>query len=260
MCIAISEGTLAAAAPGAEADIATLFDRAAALGADGVELDGAGLENRIETVAEAMQRTGVAVAGIDFGRQGALLSPDVNEREAALERLRSNITCAVDLDAAGVVVVPHYGPVSMPDLAPWMAPGELHAEMLHMHLRTLSDFCRALGSRLFIQTAAAAETGFIWRLEQAGAVVKRIKHRDIQIGVDLGCLVDEGGDPAEKLRTLATHLGYVRLPAEAVNRLEMPAVVEVLKSAGNVAWISLRGENAESLHSAADRLRGALSA
>lgn len=231
-----------------------LFERAAAVGVDGVELIGAGLEDRVPELAQESQRTGVRVAGIHFGKQGALLSDSTAEREAALVHLRSNIACAVDLDASGVVVVPHYGDLLYPDLTPWMSPGELHAEMLHMHLRTLSDFAHALGSKLYIQPASKRETRFISRLEQADAVVKRIKHPDVKIAVELGCLSDEKPDAArmgEALTAFAKNISYVSLP---MDRPLVGAVLDALNAAGYDGWLTLTGAEAQTASSLRERI------
>ncbi|MCK6577019.1 MAG: sugar phosphate isomerase/epimerase [Anaerolineae bacterium] len=258
MQIAIAESLLAAAYPVVSESLITVFERAAALGAEGVDISGGDLEVRFEDLAAAAVRTGVKIGGIHFGRQGALLSPDMDERERALERLRSNIACAVDLAAAGVVVVPHYGAYTMPDLTPWMSAGELHAEMLHMHLRTLSDFCHALGTRLFIQTASAVETRFVSRLAQAGAIVRRINHPDVLVGVDLGALADEGGSSEESLKALVGQVGYVALPVEALSRLDTDATLNALRASDYQGWITLTGAAGGDLPAAMESLRAAL--
>lgn len=253
MSIAIQEMLLG------ESTAYDLFDRAAAIGADGVEVIGDALEDRVPDISRESLRTGVRVAGIHFGRQGALLSPDPAEREAALARLRSNIACAVDLDASGVVVVPHYGDLLYPDLTPWMSPGELYAEMLHMHLRTLSDFAHALGSKVFIQTAS--ETRFITRLEQADAVVKRIKHPDVKIAVEIGCLSDEKTSiegMIEALEKFGKNISYVSLP---VDRLHLYPAFKALNAAGYDGWITLTGDEsltASTLRDGIGRLRADL--
>lgn len=208
-----------------------MFERAAALGIDGIEVDGADLEARVPDIDAAAAQTGIRVAAVHFGWQGAILSPDVAERERALKLLRSNIACAVDLNALGVVWVPHYGANIMPDLSPWMSPGQMQAEMLHQHLRTLSDFSHALGVKLFIQNAPADETAFITDLDQAGAVVKRIKHPDVLIALNLGAGADNGTLP-----TLAPQIGYVSLPMEAE-----ATALSALRATDYNGWITLSG-------------------
>lgn len=238
--------------------VAALFDHAVELGIEGVALRGADLEARVPEIAQELVRTGVRVAAVHFGRQGGLLSPDEAEREQALDRLRSNIACAVDLNAAGVVVVPHYGALQMPNLSPWLSSGELHAEMLHMHLRTLSDFAHALGTKVFIQTASRAETAFITRLEQAGAVVKRIKHLDVKIAVDLGCLTAELSDAAELLNQYGRHLAYASI---SMGSLEADKIIPALRETGYEGWLTLTGETASDdsvLRAGLARLRGNL--
>lgn len=231
MRIAVQETLLGDSTPGA------LFDHAAALGVDGIELFGDRLEDRVPDIAHELVRTGIPIAAIHFGKQGALLAAEEAERERALDRLRSNIACAVDLNAAGVVVVPHYGALTLPDLSPWMTSGQLYAEMLHQHLRTLSDFAHALGTKLFIQPASKQDTAFITRLEQAGAVVKRIKHPDVKIAAELACLENEATDQESMISKYGEHVNYTSLPADRM-ALTMAAA---LREAGYDGWISLGG-------------------
>ncbi len=231
MHIAIHESLL----PGHDAD--SRFAAAAHLGADGVTVFGDGLDARIESIITAARTHGLRVAAIDYARQGALLHPDVPTRERALDLLRANIGAAVDLDAAGVLVVPHYGAYHLPDLFPWKSSRELHAELLHMHLRTLSDFCYALGSSLFIQTAPSDQTAFISRVEQAEAVIKRIKHPNVRGAIDFAALLAES-HPAEALRRHGRGAAVALLPLSLIDR----APLSVLSGIGFDGWVVLTGE------------------
>jgi sugar phosphate isomerase/epimerase len=232
-----------------------LFTAAAAAGADGVVIDAAGLDGRIEAIAAAARAHGVRVAALDYGRQGALLHPDVPTREHALDLLRANIGAAVDLQAAGVLVVPHYGAYHLPDLFPWKSSGELHAELLHMHLRTLSDFCYALGASLFIQTTPPDQTAFISRLEQAYAVVKRIKHPNVMMAVDCAALLAEA-NPAEALSQYGRGMAIVLLPATLIDH----APLDVLRQIAFDGWIVLTGSAGNLPDDAVARVRAAFPA
>lgn len=220
------------------ADVAARFDRAAELGLAGLELATADLDANLEATAQAARRTGVRVAGLHFGHAGALLATDRPTREAALVHLRAAIGAAVDLDAAGVLAVPHYGPYTLPDMFPWKSPGELYAEMLHMHLRTLSDFCHALGTTLYIQTAHPDETAFISRAEQANAVAARVKHPHVKIALDLPALLAEADDPAGLVTAHLRYLGYLRTPIGLIDRAPLSA----LRAAGFEGWLAISGQ------------------
>ncbi|MDZ4770984.1 MAG: TIM barrel protein [Chloroflexota bacterium] len=228
-------------------DPVALCERAAALGVDGLAIASVGLEGRLDALVNAARRTGVRIAGIHYGREGALLDADMPTRERALARLRAAIAAAVDLEAAGVVIVPHYGAYALPDLFPWKSSGELYAEMLHMHLRTLSDFCYALGTSLFIQTAPTHETAFISRLEQANAVVRRIKHPNVRIALDLDVLVDEMPDPAAIDRQVSRHgdqIGYVARAIASCDPLHDHFFSSALRQGGYDGWLVLTGTSA----------------
>src|SRR5215207_4752797 len=161
------------------------FRHARALGVQGIEFEGVGLTANVPEIVSAMVESGVMAAAVHHGAQGNLLDPDPAERERALALLRQSIVNAVDIGAAGVIFVPHYGAPVLPDLAPWMSSAELEAEMLHMHLRTLSDYSEALGVSLYIAPVNRRETHLLNRLEQAARVARRLNHPRVKIVADL---------------------------------------------------------------------------
>lgn len=217
------------------------FRQARALGFDGIEFEGAGLTAKVPEIVDAMVETGVMAAAVNHGAQGNLLAPDPAERERALARLRQSVVNAVDIGAAGVVFVPHYGKHVLPDLSPWMSAAELEAEMLHMHLRTLSDYAEALGVSLYIAPLSHSDTELFNRVEQVGRVTRRLNHQRVKIAADLYYMAREGEDIAAALEAEGSWIGHVRL-ANRNQGLPEPgapdfaAAAAALKATGYEGW------------------------
>ncbi|MEO8392045.1 MAG: sugar phosphate isomerase/epimerase family protein [Chloroflexota bacterium] len=210
------------------------FQHARDLGAQGVEVWGADLTDRVPEILVAMEETGLRVAAIDHGHQRDLLDPDPDERERALKQLRESITNAVDLDAAGVVFVPTFGESVYPDLSPWMSAPELEVEMLYMHLRTLSDFSYAIGTSLFIEPIRRSETHLLNRLEQAARITRRLNHPRVQIAADLAAMALEESDIPAALLAHSDCIQHVH----AAESVDLPAAAAALREIGYQGWIT----------------------
>jgi sugar phosphate isomerase/epimerase len=205
MRIAIQEDML----PGRTA--AERFQRAADLGADGIEVWGRGLAGRMDELMSASASANLPVASVNQGRTPGILDADPYVRDQGLDALRSSITCAGDLGAAGVIFVPHFGAPSLPDLRPWLSPPELEAELLNQHLRTLEDFADAFGVSLYVEPVNRYETHFLNRLEQAAAIARKRNHARVKIVADVFHMALEERDMAEAIRAHADVIGHVHL-------------------------------------------------
>jgi sugar phosphate isomerase/epimerase len=222
------------------------FQHARDLGAQGVEVWGANLTEKVPEIVAAMEQTGLRTAAIDHGRQRNLLDPDPDERERALKQLRESIANAVDLDAAGVVFVPMFGEALYPDLSPWMSAAELEVEMLYMHLRTLSDFSYALGTSLFIEPIRRSETHLINRLEQASRITRRLNHPRVQVAASLADMALEESDiPA----SLLAHGDCIR-HVYAAESSDLPAAAAALREIGYEGWVTFTDGSLDSLRRA----------
>lgn len=227
---------------------ATLLDQyylARDLGFEGIEVWGRGLTARVPEISAASAQAGLAVAAVNHGRQGDLLAPDRAERETALAELRQSIVNAVDLGAAGVIVVPHFGPPTLPDLTPYKSVAQLEFELLHNHLRTLSDYVYALGTNLYLEPVNRYQTEFLTTLADVVRVRRRIKdHPHVLIAADLFHMALEEADLYGALRDCAADIGYVhladsnrRLPGQGLT--DFAAAAAALRQGGYSGWASL---------------------
>lgn len=218
------------------------FERARDLGLQGVEVWGRGLTPRVPAIAAAAQATGIAVSAVNHGRQGDLLHPDRAERERALALLRESIVNAVDLNAAGVIVVPHFGEPTLPDLTPYKSVVQLEYELLHNHLRTLSDYVYALGTELYIEPLNHYQTHFINTLADAARVRRKIKdHPHIKLLADLFHMAMEESSIPQALTDHAADIAYLhvadsnrRLPGRGL--LDFAAIGAALTAMHFTGW------------------------
>ncbi len=222
------------------------FAAAKALGFEGVEVwGGSDLAGRVPDIAEASLRTGVPVAAVHHvmapGCQ--ILAPLDRERESGLERLRDSITCACDLGAYGVILMPVSGRGHLPDLSPYLTAEELLTELLYTHLRTLEDFSLALGVKLLIAPVNRYETRLINRVAQAGKLLRRLKHPNLKIAADLFHMALEEDDADAALRAYADEIGYLyvadsnrRLPGRG--RTDFVAAAHTLRAINYAGWVT----------------------
>lgn len=231
------------------------FQQARALGFQGVEVWGRGLTARVPELAEAAARTGLHVSAVNHGRQSRLLDPERGERERALAEFRQSVVDGVDLEAQGVIIVPHFGPPTVPDLTPFKSVEQLEYELLHNHLRTLSDYVYAIGIDLYIEPTNRYETHFINTLAQGIRVRRKIKdHPHIKLTADVFHMALEEADPFATLRQYAADIGYIhladtnrRLPGQGL--MNWAGLAAALNEAGYAGWAALEcgepGQNAE---------------
>ncbi|MEO8609292.1 MAG: sugar phosphate isomerase/epimerase family protein [Chloroflexota bacterium] len=230
-------------------------EQAKALGIQGIEYWGAGLTTRVPDIVDAIQKTGVQAAAVNYGTQGQLIEADRPVREAALAAFRDSVVNAVDMHAAGVIVVPHYGAPTVPDLTPYKSVIQLQHELLHNHLRTLSDYVYAIGVDFYIQPVNRYESQFINTLADAVRVRRRIKdHPHVKIAPDTFHMALEEIDPAGALRECVADIGYMhvadsnrRLPGRGLT--DFVALATVLREGNYDGWVTLScgqpGHNAE---------------
>lgn len=197
------------------------FHLARQLGIQGIEFWGEALTARVPEIVDAIQQTGVAASAVNHGRQGDLLHPDRPRREAALAALRQSIVNAVDIGAEGVIVVPQFGPSALPDLTPYKSVLQLEYELLHNHLRTLSDYVYALGTNLYLEPVNRYESQFLNTLVDGARVRRKIKdHAHVRLAADLFhlALEETGLGIPQALYDYAGDIGYIHL-ADSNRRL-----------------------------------------
>ncbi len=216
---------------------------AARYGIQALEFDAEGLTARVPAIAAALQGQGIRAAGVHLGRVDGYLSPILDEREAAIGRLRQAMADAVDLGTSNVIFVPHYGPLRMPDLRPYRSSLELTREMMLWLLRTVSDLAYAMDVTLHIQPRSHHETQFMRRLDQAVGFCNQIKrHPHIRIAPSWSDMLVEEADPLAALQAAGDLIGYVHMSTMSQSEL----LLQGLRSLGYAGCVTV------TLHALAD--------
>lgn len=244
------------------------FSCARQAGFQGVEVWGYGLTERVPEIINAARQTGLDISAVNHGRQRDLLHPDRAERELALAELRRSIVNAVDLGASGVIVVPHFGESSLPDLTPYKSVMQLEYELLHNHLRTLSDYVYAMGTTLYLEPINHYETRFLNTLSDGIRVRRKIKdHPHVKLAADLFHMALEEPDLLQSLREYSGDVGYIhladsnrRLPGRGL--LDFAAIAATLRETDYQGWAALEvgepGNNQEAARQIMDALPACL--
>lgn len=217
------------------------FENAKALGADGIEVWGQDLHNRVHELMEASKAAGLPVAAINHGRQSCFLHNDPQERYNALAELRASMNAASDLGAKGVIFVPIFGAALLPDLMPWKTAVQLEAELLLVQLNNLADLADAMDIELYVEPINRYETHFLNRLEQAAQITRKLGHPRVKIVADVFHMALEEDSLAGAIQQHAADIGHVHL-ADSNRRLpgqgttDFAAIGTALQSIGYQGW------------------------
>jgi hexulose-6-phosphate isomerase len=137
----------------------TVFETAARLGFEGVELDWNALEDargegkfgpaRRGAIKVSAERAGVEIPSVaaHFLNRGGLGSADVAAQELGLEAVRTGIALCADLGAR-VLLVPFFGPGEL--------KGGADVEQLSRHLKTLAPEAESRSVRLGVESTLPA--------------------------------------------------------------------------------------------------------
>lgn len=235
MRIALNDWVL----PGATFDARCAVAQAA--GAHGLELNAARLENDWHECAAALERHGLQAAAIMHDRDGSepsILDPDPAVRNEGLRRLHRSIDLAGDLGAAGVILVPAWGDLTLPDLMPYKSPAALAADLLLNHLRTLEDYAMAMGTAIWLAPHPPECTTFVTRHEQAAHFVRARNNPYVRVAVEWSVALHEG-DPAAIVAQMDGLIGGVRVDAR-----DVAVAGQTLRAAGYDGWMSITAAEA----------------
>lgn len=223
------------------------FDRAAALGYDGVELS-AGADTDLDALereaAAASAASGVPVAAVCSAGGLDPLQRSEEERSGRFAKLTAIMAMVESLGATGFVSVPHRptrGFSSRQERQDWVG------QMMYWAERGYGDWARTLpegSSAVFLEPLNRYETSFMNRVEQAVTVAGRINHPRVRALADLFHMNIEESDLVAPIRDAGNWLGHVHIADN--NRLEpgagcmaMGLPLAALKSAGYTGFVSL---------------------
>jgi sugar phosphate isomerase/epimerase len=179
----------------------TVFETAARLGFEGVELDWNALEDaqgegrfgpaQRSSLKDRARRAGVEIPSVaaHFLNRGGLGSPDGASQEAGLQAVRTGIGLCGDLGAR-VLLVPFFGSAELTGVA--------DVQQLTRHLKVLVPEAEARGVRLGVESTLPAR--------EAAALIDAVGSEAVGSYWDMGNAMWLGYDDVEEIDTLGERI------------------------------------------------------
>jgi sugar phosphate isomerase/epimerase len=155
-------------------------------GYNGIEIWGREeVGSNIKRIKDELSTTKVRVSTICGGYTGDLLSPDIKEREKAIEGVLKRLTWANDLGAVGVIVVPTFGGSKVPNLAPlFKSQVELEEKLLVEELKIIAKEAENLNSVVLLEPLNRYETHFVKTLSHARKILEEVASEKVKMMAD----------------------------------------------------------------------------
>lgn len=204
MKLSIQDGML----PGR--DLAEKLDRAALLGFEGVEVGGRMLLRQFEETARAFEGHPVRLSSICSGYTGCLIAASKEEREQASSEIMRLLEAGGALGAVGLISVPCFGAPTLPDLSPWKDAPTLERALLVDMLGPIAAKGAQTGCLLLVEPLNRYETHLLNRLEDAVAVVKKVKGGIAMMADLFHMSIEEDSIPAA-IRAAGRRIRHVHL-------------------------------------------------
>jgi len=219
---------------------------AAAAGFAAVEVNAAGLAERVPTLNAALHEHGLATSSVHLGWDYDFLAADEATRQHALDALRGAMTDAVDIGAKTVVFVPQVGrTLDLPNLMPFKSAMQVALELMVWHLRGYSDLAYVFEVNVLLHPVNRETSAFLNQLNQGAELLRRIKnHPHVQLAADTYHMLTA---ERESLGAVATHADALQLVYLADNTGDLPGTGSTDFSAlaatlpENGGWAVVRG-------------------
>jgi sugar phosphate isomerase/epimerase len=183
-------------------------------GYEGMEFWGSALRTDSEKVKEIKRLAGnskVKACTICAGYRGCLLDGQKSEREQALGDIRELLGIGRELGVVGLIMVPVFGPPRVPDLSPYASHRDLEGKLLVALLSEMGDHAAKTKCTILVEPLNRYETHFLNRLEQAVAIVKKVKNPYVKIMADFFHMSIEEADVAKSIKRAGDWIQHIHL-------------------------------------------------
>lgn len=181
-------------------------------GFEGIEFWGAGLEDRIGEIEQALADSSLQFATICAGYSGCPLSTDPAEREEVVEYCKQLLGIAGQFGAIGLIFVPVFGPPRLPDLQPFADAIELEKLLLVEMCKELAEVAAQNGVYLLLEPLNRYESHLLQRLEDALEIIDRAgSPPGLAMMADFFHMNLEETDLPAAIRAAKDHLQHVHL-------------------------------------------------
>lgn len=156
------------------------------IGYDGIEIWGREeVGSNIKHIKDELSTTKIKVSTICSGYTGDFLSPDIKEREKAIEGIIKRLNWANELGAVGVIMVPTFGGPKVPNLAPlFKSQVELEEKLLVEELKIIAKEVESLNAVVLLEPLNRYETHFVKTLSHARKILEEVASEKIKMMAD----------------------------------------------------------------------------
>jgi len=242
-------------------------------GYDAIELTGRpDILEVTDEIAQASRNTGCAVSTICSGGRGALMAAEADQREIAIEDLRSFLTAAGQLGATGVIYAPliavKMNPdqyTRLPDLSPLRSREDLEMDLLAEIGAEIAEHAEEQGVCVLWEPLNRYEQWWFNRLADGAALCDRVDSPACKIMADFFHMSIEEDSIPDALKAHAQdyvrhiHLADSNRVTPGHGHTDFAAAFAVLEKIGWDGYMALecrtRGDAAEDIARAAQLLR-----
>jgi len=180
-------------------------------GFEGVELQGKGIFEREEEIKKCLSKSSIKASTICAGFSGCPLDSKKEEREKAVADIKKLLEVASHIGAIGLIMVPVFGPPSIPDLCPYANQVELEKRLLIDILKEIGGWMSKLNSLLLVEPLNRYETHLLNRLEQAIEVCEKVNNPKVKIMADFFHMSIEEPDITKSLEKGGDWVAHIHL-------------------------------------------------
>lgn len=180
-------------------------------GYEGVELQGRGLPERLGEVKQALKGRKIKASSICAGYRGCLLDPDPAQRDLAMNDIKDLLVIGGDIGVVGLILVPIFGKPRLPDARPLFDAQEFQRKLFHEQLKQMAEIAKKAKCMVLVEPLNRYETHWVNRLEQAVAIVRRIRSDYVQIMADFFHMNIEEADIPAAIKKHGKYIAHVHL-------------------------------------------------
>lgn len=220
------------------------LDNLGRYGYEGMELQGAGLLDRMDEALAAFRGHSVRCSTICAGFRGALLAASPADRRLAVNDIKALLEAAARLEAVGLIAVPIFGrDPQISDLSPWKSAVELEWELLTVLWADLAEHARRLGTLLLIEPLMRYQTHLINRLEQGAELLRRVPNPGTAMMADFFHMNVEEADVNAALRAQMPYIAHIHLSDSnrklaGLGHVDFAGGFRVLREAGYTGYMA----------------------
>ncbi len=223
-------------------DLRAKASEVAALGFQGLEIDGLARDLAPSAIRDALGKAGIAASGVKGSFY--LADPDPKVRQETIEDCKRLIALAQAIGAGGVLEIPFTRSGPVPDLSPYKSASDLVRELFVVQLSAMAPIAQAAGVVIWIKAPNRYESPYLNLLSEAVELCRQVNHPAVKVTPDFFHMNIEEADLAAALAAAAGLVDYVYLADSnrqlpGLGHTDFRRALAPLKRAGYDGWLTL---------------------